>query len=127
MRIVADTSILIDFLRAKLPEKSIFFNLNQNNNFIISLITITELFSGKSAQTKYGKDRLNSLLGGIEIRIPDMEDAIRAGEIRYKHQLSVADAFVAELALKLNFPLATLDIKAFNRIKKLELFPLHGL
>ncbi|OGG03914.1 hypothetical protein A2W14_05595 [Candidatus Gottesmanbacteria bacterium RBG_16_37_8] len=125
MKVVADTSILIDFLRSKLPEKSIFYQLNMENNLTISLITVAELFSGNSAQTKTGKEKLNYLLGGIEIRIPDMEDAVRAGEIRHKHQLSITDALVASLALKLNLPLATLDQKAFKRIKNLELYPIR--
>lgn len=127
MRLVVETSILIDFLRAKLPETSIFYQINQENNLIISLITVAELFTGKSAQTQPGKDKLNSLFGGIEIRIPDMEDAVRAGEISHRYQLSIADAFIAALASKLNLPLATLDQKAFSRIKNLKLFSLHGL
>jgi len=127
MRIVSDTSILIDFLRTKLPEESIYYKLIQENYLIISIITVAELFSGKSAQTKKGKEKLNDLFKGIEIRIPYMEDAVRAGEIRYKHQLSMADAMVAALALKLNLPLVTLDQKSFERFKSLDIFPLHGL
>ena len=125
MKVVADTSILIDFLRAKNPEKSIFYRLNQDNYLIISLITAAELFSGKSAQIKSGREKLNSLFEGVEIRIPDMEDAFRAGEIRYLHQLTIADAFVASLALKLNIKLATLDQKAFKRIKNLKLYQIN--
>lgn len=122
MRIVADTSVLIDFLRAKEADKSLFYQLNQENYLIISLITVAELYSGKSAQTKSGKTRLNSVFEGLEIKIPDMEDAIRAGEIRYRYQLGIMDAFIASLALKLNIPLITLDQKAFSRIKNLKQF-----
>lgn len=127
MNIVADTSILIDFLRAKIPEKSMFFHIISENHCIISLITVAELFSGKSAQTQPGKDKLNSFFGGLEIRIPDMEDGMTAGEIRHKYQLSIADAFIASLALKLDLQLVTLDRKAFNRIKNLKLFKLPDL
>ena len=122
MRIVADTSVLIDFLRAKEADKSLFYQLNQENYLIISLITVAELYSGKSAQTKSGKTRLNSVFEGLEIKIPDMEDALRAGEIRYRYQLGIMDAFIASLALKLNIPLITLDQKAFSRIKNLKQF-----
>ena len=125
MRIVADTSVLIDFLRAKEADKSLFYQLNQENYLIISLITVAELYSGKSAQTKAGKTRLNSVFEGLEIKIPDMEDAIRAGEIRYRYQLGIMDAFIASLALKLNIPLITLDQKAFSRIKNLKLFQIE--
>ena len=125
MRIVADTSVLIDFLRAKEADKSLFYQLNQENYLIISLITVAELYSGKSAQTKSGKTRLNSVFEGLEIKIPDMEDAIRAGEIRYRYQLGIMDAFIASLALKLNIPLITLDQKAFSRIKNLKLFQIE--
>src|SRR3989338_97813 len=122
MRIVADTSVLIDFLRAKEADKSLFYQLNQENYLIISLITVAESYSGKSAQTKSGKTRLNTVFEGREIKIPDMEDAIRAGEIRYGYQLGIMDAFIASLALKLNIPLITLDQKAFSRIKNLKQF-----
>ena len=124
MKIVADTSVLIDFLRSKSPQNSFFYNLISGNDVIISLITVAELFSGKSAQTKIGREKLFNLIDGLEVRIPDLKDAVAAGEIRSEYQLSLADAFIASLALKLNLPLATLNQKDFTPVSRLKLHQL---
>ena len=122
MKIVADTTILIDILRSKEPEKSFFYRLNKENDITISFITVAELFSGKSAQSKPGREKLKSLLEGIKINIPDINDAFKAGELKYDYRLALPDAFIAALALKLNLPIASFDQKAFKRVKNLKFY-----
>lgn len=117
MRVVVDTSVIIHWLRT--GEKL----LGDDVEVVISIVTIGELFSGKSAQME-GRQRkiLMDVLDGWEVDGADEKGAILAGELRYKHKLSLGDAFVAALALEEKLPLATLDKKAFANIPHIKFF-----
>ena len=123
MKIVVDTSVIIDYLRSKTPDETLFYDLSQKHDLVISLVTVAEIYSGKSANTAKGQKIIKSIIEGMEIRIPDFELAKLAGELRMKYQLSISDAFIGVLALKLDIPLATLDTSDFNKIKNLKLSP----
>ena len=90
---------------------------------IISLITIAELYSGKSAKKEKQKEIIEKILESLEIIIPDIKIAKEAGKLRAEYHLSLGDAFIAALALDLNVPLATLDVRDFNQIDGLKMLP----
>lgn len=94
----------------------------ESYDLIVSLITVTELYSGKSVQTAKGRKVLEDILAGVEIRIPDLELAIKAGELRAKYQLSLADSYIACLAMDLGLPLSTFDLSDFGKIKELKIY-----
>ena len=126
MRIVVDTSVLIDFLRRRDAESSVYFRLVEKGEISISLITVAELLSGSSAQTLRGKKYLDKLLQGVRIHAPNFKQAQIAGKLRFKYNISLMDAFVAALAMDQKLPLASLDLKTFKKIKGLKLYFLNN-
>lgn len=116
-----DTSVLIDFLRRQQRRHCLFLQLVKKYDPAISFITAAELYSGKSSQTKEGSKTLKTLLSGLAIHFPDEALLKEAGVIRCKYNLSLADSFIASLALRLKAPLATLNTKDFVKIKGLKL------
>lgn len=123
MVIVLDTSVVIDFLRRKKPEETWFYKINLEYEEIqLSLITVAELYSGRSAYTRDGMIKLNGLLKGVRIKSPNMEVAKKAGELKMKYKIHIPDAFIAALALDQNLPLATLDSGDFKKIKGLKFY-----
>lgn len=122
MEAVIDTSVLIDYLR-KADEGCLFLRIENSVKMHISLITVAELYSGRSAQKSDKiKKMIEEMLEGMEIVIPTVDLAKKSGYLREKYQLSLPDALIAALALDLNIPLATLDIRDFKQIKGLKLW-----
>lgn len=123
MEAVIDTSVLIDYLR-KADEGCLFLRIENSVRMYISLITVAELYSGRSVQKSDNiKKMIEEMMEGMEIVIPTVDLAKKSGYLREKYQLSLPDAFIASLALDLNIPLATLDIRDFKKIKGLILWP----
>lgn len=123
MKVVVDTSIAIDYLRRRDSKESLYTALSSKERLVMSLITVAELYSGKSAQAE-GKQRelIEEMLEGIEVVIPSLDTARRVGELRSRYELSLADAFVATLAIEMDLLLATLDKKAFEKITEVKLY-----
>lgn len=121
MRVVVDTSVIIDYLRRKDKRNCTFAHLKGAVDMVISFITLTELYSGKSSEYKKGNKLIEEIIASCEIKLVGWEEAKKAGEIRRNYQLSLGDCFVAQLAVGEKLPLATLDKKAFGKIEGLEL------
>lgn len=116
MKVVIDASVVIHWLRTGDD------SLLAENDISIPTVTIAELFSGASAQTGGSqRPKIVQILKGWKQVKPSTEDAIFAGELRYKYKLSLGDAFVAALAVEQNLPLLTLDSRAFKKIPGLKL------
>ena len=124
MRLVIDASVIVDYLRQRGKTGLMFLKLVENGEkMMVSSVTVAELYAGKSAQKGGGqREKLDEVIAGIELIMPDHEMARRVGQAKYEWGLSLADAFVAALALQENLPLATLDRKAFAFIKKLKFY-----
>lgn len=121
MKVVIDSSVIIDFLRKASREKSFARKVIEDEDIVMSLVSVAELYSGKSVQQEGpAKDLLEKILETAEVVYPGFDDAIKVGSLRAKYQLSLGDAFVAALALDLNVPLATLDVSDFKRINGLK-------
>lgn len=124
MKIVVDTSVFIDYLRRKQKLDTLYAQIQLNNELLTSLVTFAEVFSGKSAQPG-GEQRetIIEIIKGIEVVTPTLETARIVGSLRYKHDLTLGDAFVAALALEENCPVATLNTRHFRSIPSLTLHP----
>lgn len=120
-KVLVDTSVLIDFLRRPKRRDSWYLNLAKQNQLVVSLITVAEIYSGRSAQTKAGKKVLEGILAGVEIRIPNLNIAMTAGAMRAKLDLSLADAFIASLGIVAKLPLASFNSKHFAKVVGLDL------
>lgn len=123
MKVVIDSSVIIDFLRKDSREKSFAQKVIEDEDIVLSLVTVAELYSGKSVQQEgQAKDLLEKIIETAEVVYPGFDDAIKVGSLRAKYQLSLGDAFVAALALDLNLPLVTLDKKAFEKITEVKIY-----
>lgn len=122
MKIVLDASVVIDYLRTK-RQDNLFFRLRPTHDFVVSLVTVAELYSGKSVhENESMQTRLEDIITGSEIVMPTIETAKAAGKLRARYQLSLGDAFVAALALEMKLALLTLDTKDFKQVKDITLY-----
>lgn len=127
MKVVVDADVIIDHLRRRGTENTLYNRLVElQEQLVMSLVTVAEVYSGKSAQVG-GNQReiLEEMMGGIEIITPALETAKSVGKLKseYNHLL-LGDAFVAVLALELSLPLATFNVREFRKVKSLILYPL---
>ena len=112
--IVADTSLLINFLNGSEPAKKVL----QDQQIWVSVITEIELLSHPKLKSKEVK-LINSFLN--ECLILDLTKPVKqiAINLRRKKLLKLPDAIIAATSLHLDFPLVTMD-NDFNEIKNLN-------
>lgn len=123
-KILVDTSIIIDFLRRKDRENTLFFNLtNDKYELYASIVTHTECYAGRNIwKSKSAMAELKILLGGIKI-LPLQENiSKKAGEINAKNGTDILDAIIAATSIIHNLDLATLNIKDFKKVDGIKLF-----
>lgn len=123
VKILLDSSVLIDFLRIKNKESSHLFKLTEENyQFYTSIISHTELFSGKSAwEKKEAYSEIRDLFFRITILPLTEEISEKSGEIKAKFDLNITDAIIAATSILTNLKLATLNINDFKMIKGLKI------
>ena len=118
--LLADTDILIDFLRGN--EKAIQLVSENSENIIISPITITELYAG--ARSEKERNDLDSFLSLFQV-IPIGNGIAKAAgllkrEYLKSHNLGIADCLIAASAIDSNAKLKTLNVRHFPMFKNLE-------
>lgn len=125
MKVLIDSSIIIDHLRSYQHTKNTKFIIiyQECEEIYFSLITIAEIFSGISAA--HMEKQINDIfsLGNIvELNLSLME---QAGGIRRETNINLLDAIISACALKLNLPVATLNMKDFAKVPKLKLYKIR--
>jgi predicted nucleic acid-binding protein len=122
--ICLDTSILIDFYRKRLKEKSTFYKLTKVYNlFAVSIITEYEIMIGaKNEEIEFWKD----FFGRVTILPFDKQANDIAIEItkqlkKKSSLIEIPDIFIGATALSRKIKIATLNKKHFERITDLEL------
>ena len=123
--VVIDTSVIVDHLR-QLGEITFFRKLEkelQNESLTISIITIQELYAGRSTRGDEGERMLLATLSPLEILPYTYETAELAGKLirDAKNSLQFVDAAIAATAVVNGAALATLNKKDFEDILDLEL------
>jgi len=123
MKVLADTSVIIEYLRKTKKEKTIFSSLlDSYATIFISIITAGELYAGKSVEKKEVVQEIEKLIQSVYIIDIDLELIKRAGEVRRKTDITLVDAIIAASSLRLDLPLATLNLKDFRKVKDLEIY-----
>ncbi len=119
-----DTSIIIDFLRSKNKENTLLFLLiKQNCQLYISIVTHTELFSGKSVwENRQIYEAIEKLCFGFNMFSIDRELSKEAGKIKAEYNTDLIDAIIAATAIYHDLDLVTLNIKDFEEIEGINLF-----
>jgi len=125
MNILLDTSVIIDYLRAKDKAQTWLYQLSrQEAIFAISIITHSELWAGKSVwESKNRSKQLTELFKAIKILELDLDVSKQAGQLHAKKAIHLFDAMIAATAIKYDYKLATLNQKDFQKIEKLKLLP----
>lgn len=122
--VILDTSIIIDHIRQR-KEESRLFSLAKEfpNDLAISLITVQELYEGKSTRELKKEQELLDILNGLTILQYDYVIAKKAGEIArdLKTPMEFTDSAIAATAIVYKAKLSTLNSKDFKDIKELEL------
>ena len=119
---LVDTSVIIDFLRQKEKQKTLFYKLAQDDLFV-SIITHTELYAGKSVwKNPLAKLELKELFSGLTIL--NLEPGISENAVRIKachHNSSLLDCIIAATAIYHDLELVTLNKKDFEKIEGVKL------
>ncbi len=114
---VVDTNILIDFLRGR-TEAIDFFN-KPEITFLISTITVAELYSGVKGEDE--EKMIEDMLGTLKIIPVTSSIAQKGGLIKKKywgsHRVGIADAVIAATAIEESAKLITLNIKHFPMLE----------
>jgi len=122
-KVLLDTSVIIDFVRRKNKENTLLFSLSKKGYKLhISILTHTELYSGKSVWRSIEAEQdLEKLFYGMHILPLETEISKKAGEIRAKNNTTIIDAIIAATAINHGLSLATLNLKDFEDIEELRL------
>lgn len=125
MRLIIDTSILIDYLRGGIKWEELLSQFEKDTEIYLPTIVIFELFSGKStSDPKVAKEISNFIKFFQKVELTE-KIAKRAGELfrDVNKNLGAPDYIVAASALELNATVVTLNIKHFEQIASLNLYP----
>jgi tRNA(fMet)-specific endonuclease VapC len=123
-RVVVDTNIFIDYLRAKDKKNTDLYKIPNSKRIYISSVTLYELLMGA---TNEQKNEDVHLLTDDTIILPFDEDvSIRASEIyhelrRTNKMIEFRDIFIAATCLIHNLPIKTKNKEHFKRIEGLKM------
>ncbi len=121
--VIVDTNIVIDYLRMR--DKSLYEELfeQEKETIGISLITVQELFAGKSTRDRKEEEFLTALLSSLQLLPYTYEVAQLAGEILrdITDPIDFADAAIAATTITNDATLYTKNTKHYQKIKNLEL------
>lgn len=123
--VVLDTNIIIDHLRQSQDKLTYLRELTEkltDEEFTISIISIQELYEGKSTKNETSQKKLLRTISSFRILSYTYEVAKFAGEIARDSisKLDLADAAIAATAIVNKASLATLNKKDFQDITDLE-------
>ena len=123
-RVLVDTSVIIDYLRKKNKEKTLFWELVNKYNCYVSAVTVYEIYTGAKDEAKRVEaDTVISFLNVISFDTPQAQNAsIIFQKLKKENKLiEFRDIFIASCAIVQNIPLATFNTNHFERIKKLKI------
>ena len=126
MKIVIDTSILIDYLRGGTIWQQFLINAPREAELFLPTVVIFELFSGKSAEDPNKINKIDALLQKLQKVELTEEIARKAGEL-YRNigmKIGSVDYLIAASALELNAKVVTLNQKHFKQIPNLAIYPI---
>lgn len=126
MKIVVDSSILIDHLRGGMHWLTFLESVDPQDTLFLPTIVLFELYAGQSSIDDRVRQQIVRLL--MKLQKVDLTDDIaqRAGELyRDVHiKLQAPDYIIAASALMLGAQVLTLNRKHFSQIPGLTLHPL---
>lgn len=122
--ICLDTSVLIDFYRKKDKSKTYLYKLSLKYSlFAVTSVTVFEIFSGSDAIQNdfWGKFFQSKVILPFDFNAAKRAVIIDKELKALRKRIDIPDLFIAACATEHNLPLATLNIKHFQRVKELEI------
>lgn len=124
-RVVVDSTIFIEYLRATKKEKTKLIELVEEVQLCTTSITVYELLMG--AKTEQKKQDVFLLIEDLPILPFNYEASLKASEIfhqlRTSNQLiEFRDIFIGAISITNGLPVATINKKHFSRIEGLKLY-----
>ena len=121
--IVADTSVLIDYLNKRDPHHARVRGLIESGQLATTVITRFELLVGSRATTE---PSIRALLAALPCRGIDADIADQAGAIgneldRTGRRIGAADTLIAAIVLANGDSLLTGNVEHFKRVKGLQI------
>lgn len=122
--IIADSDVLIDFLRGKEPMASRIEN-ELKQGLATTAISAFELWAGSIDSARKAR-AIEDLFGAMQIIPLDAEDARQAAEIkrdldRRGKPIGMADCLIAGVCIRHKAALLTRDREHFSRVRQLSL------
>ena len=122
--VVVDTSIFIDYLRAKEKLSTVLYQMPDEEQIFISAVTLYELLLGASTPEKL-KD-IKILTEYLPVLSFNEDVAVKAAEIyhylrKQNKIIEFRDIFIAATCIINNLPIKTLNKKHFDRVKGLHI------
>ncbi|CAD5244658.1 type II toxin-antitoxin system VapC family toxin [Thermococcus camini] len=117
---LVDTDVLIDVLRG-VKEAKLYLTELAGEGLAVSVITISELFSGRDTKDPVKREKVLKLLRHFEVIPVDSEIAILAGEIRRDYGLHLGDAVISATAIVHGLTVVTGNIRHFERVGGLSI------
>ena len=123
--VVLDTSVIIDNLRKPVHESVLvkLFEKHPKEIFAVSVVSIQELYEGKSTKDETRENHLLSTLGSLTVLGYTTDVAKLAGKIArdLRTPIEFADVAIAATTIANGGELVTLNEKHFKGIANLDL------
>ncbi|MDD4191499.1 MAG: type II toxin-antitoxin system VapC family toxin [Mangrovibacterium sp.] len=122
-RVVVDTNIFIDYLRAKDKKNTELFEIPDDNEICISSITLYELLMGATNEKK--RKDVQLLTKGLSVLPFDEDISVLASDIYHRlrksnKMIEFRDIFIAATCLAYDLPIKTSNKNHFQRIEGLK-------
>jgi predicted nucleic acid-binding protein len=126
MKLVIDTSVLIDYLRGGSRWEELLSKFEKSDELYLPTIVIFELFSGSSTSNLEISRKITDFLKYFQKVDLTEKIAKRAGVLfrDVNKNLGASDYIIAASTLELGATLVTLNIKHFGQITNLSLYPI---
>lgn len=127
MKVVVDSSILIDYLRGGTKWEAFMSGAHREIELFIPTVVIFELFSGTSTRNPRKRENMVDFIKQFHRIDLDEKIAQEAGELfrDLKKTLQVPDYIIAASALNIGATVVTLNQRHFGQIPHLPLYPLE--
>ena len=125
--VILDTNLIIDHLRqVNTKQETRLIQLAREyhqEQLGISMISVQELYEGKSVAIQQGEQQLLAIISSLKIFSYTLEIAKKAGEIarELSQPIEFADVAIAATCIVNHAGLATLNEKHFLKIPQLQL------
>ncbi len=121
--ICLDTSILIDYFRKKDKSKTKFVQLSSSYSFAVSVIVKFEILTGSNGSQKQYWESIFENFKVLPLGEKDVEIAasIFRSLIKQNRIIGLKDILIASSAISYHLPIATFNIKEYERIETLKL------